>query len=269
MDNSVKPPNYTRYAGDFLSACNGPSSPNHSHPPPQYTPSASYLVGYIQGAEFAKQTEYYSTRPKPTQESANSTRQDEYHYYRTSPNFYHNRDPPVGPNVRRMATQNVYHCYQSNPEFYHNRRDDSNIASTAAQGVPVTQAAATTEYKLGQMAQQRDFYYARSQEAPARGSVQWDYTENFMQQTNVTAMRDAYYNRRPDQGNIRKYIMEQLDDEVNIAFFSLDQIARLRKRGISQFVLICESLVDMFEGVCVDSALFTSAWPKGRCNSGK
>lgn len=167
-----------RYAGDFLSACNGPSSPNYSLPPPQYTPSASYPMS--QAVDTAKQTQYYSTRPKPAQESANSTRQDEYHHYRTSPNFYHNRVPPCpAPTVDRNAsigTQNEYRCYQSNPDFYHNRRDDSNIASTAAQGVPGMQAATTTEYKLGQVAQQRDFYYARSQEGPLRGSVQWGYT---------------------------------------------------------------------------------------------
>ncbi|KAF7128648.1 hypothetical protein CNMCM5793_003499 [Aspergillus hiratsukae] len=203
MDNSIKSPNHTRYAGDFLSACNGPSSPNYSHPPPQYTPSASYPVGYLQGVDTAKQTEYYATRPKLTQESVSSTRQDEYHHYRTSPNFYHNRDPPVGPNVRSMATQNEYHCYQSNPDFYHNRRDDLNAASTVAQGVPGTQAATAAENKLGQVAQQRDFYYARLQEGPPPGSDQWAYTQN-MQQMTTTAMRDAYYNRRPDQGNLRK-----------------------------------------------------------------
>jgi hypothetical protein len=169
MDASIKPPNYTRYAGDFLSACNGPSFANYSLPPPQYTPRDSCPMS--QAVDTAKQTEYYSTRPKSTQESANSTRQHEYHHYRTSPNYYHNREPPGGPNIRSMATQNEYHCYQSNPDLYHKRCD----ASTAAQGVPGMQAATATENKLGQVAQQRDFYQQRGfyNGRPPQAPPQW------------------------------------------------------------------------------------------------
>ncbi|RHZ58511.1 uncharacterized protein CDV56_100607 [Aspergillus thermomutatus] len=174
MDTSVKPQDYTRYSEDFLSAWNGPSL-NDSHPPPQYTPRDTPPM---QGRQAAKQAEYYHTRPMNTQESANPTRQDEYHHYQTNPNFYHNRNAPyvapaVGRNASPIATQNEYHCYQTNPNLYHNRRDNLDINSTAAQGVPMAmQATMATEYKLGQVAQQQDFYCRRQEEA-SRGRGQF------------------------------------------------------------------------------------------------
>jgi hypothetical protein len=161
MDSSIKSQGYNRYAVDFLSAVNGPSSPNYSHPPPQYTPRDSYPIP--QSHQTAKQSEYYSNRPMATQESANSTRQDEYHHYRTNPNFYHNRDPPLAADRNAsIATQNEHHCYKNQPEFYHHRLDGLNKASTAPQGMSMgMQMATATENKLGQVAQQRGFYYAR------------------------------------------------------------------------------------------------------------
>ncbi|GIJ82629.1 hypothetical protein Asppvi_001138 [Aspergillus pseudoviridinutans] len=199
MDSSIKTQGYNRYAVDFLSAVNGPSSPNYSHPPPQYTPRDSYPIP--QSYQTAKQSEYYSNRPMATQESANSSRQDEYHHYRTNPNFYHNRDPPLAADRNAsIAKQNEYHCYQNQPQFYHHRCDGLNNASTAPQGMPMgMQMATATENKLRQVAQQRGFYYARP---PLPGSGQF-VSPPIPQQAATTSMRDAYYHRR-DQGNLRK-----------------------------------------------------------------
>ncbi|PKX98442.1 uncharacterized protein P174DRAFT_456159 [Aspergillus novofumigatus IBT 16806] len=198
MDSSVKPPGYNRYAEDFLSAVNGPSSSNYSHPPPQYTPRDPYFMPSLQTS---KQSEYYYSRPMATQESANSTRQDEYHHYRTNPNFYHSRDtPPAAERNAPVATQNEYHCYKNQPEFHHHRRDGLNIPSTTPQGAPMgMQVATATENKLGQVAQQRGFYYTRPQARPPPASGQFV----SHQQEVTTSMRDAYYHRR-DQGNLRK-----------------------------------------------------------------
>jgi hypothetical protein len=174
MDSSVKPPGYDRYAEDFLSAVNGPPSSNYSHPPPQYTPRDPYFMP-TQTLQTAKQSEYYYSRPMATQESANSTRQDEYHHYRTNPNFYHNRDPPPAADRNApIAAQNENHCYKNQPSFYHHRRDGLNIASTASQGLPMgMQAATATENKLGHVAQQRGFYYTRPQAGPSPASGQF------------------------------------------------------------------------------------------------
>ncbi|KAH2882020.1 hypothetical protein KXV31_007533 [Aspergillus fumigatus] len=169
MDSSIKFPDYNRYAADFLSAVNGPSTPNYSYPPPQYTPRDPYLMP-TQTMQTAKLSDYYYSRPVATQELANSTRQDEYHHYRTNPNLYHSRDPPLAADRNApLATQNEYHCSKGQPEFYHHRRDGLNIASTTPQGFPMAMQAAAptaTENKLGQVAQQRGFYYTRPQAGP-------------------------------------------------------------------------------------------------------
>ncbi|KAF7184425.1 hypothetical protein CNMCM7691_005245 [Aspergillus felis] len=199
MDSSIKTQGYNRYAVDFLSAVNGPSSPNYSHPPPQYTPRDSYPMP--QSRQTSKQSEYYSNRPMAAQEPANSTRHDEYHHYRTNPNFYHNRDPPLAVDRNAsIATENEYHCYKNQPQFYHHRRDGLNNPSTTPQGMPMgMQMATATENKLRQVAQQRGFYYARP---PLPESGQF-VSPPVSQQAATTSMRDAYYHRR-DQGNLRQ-----------------------------------------------------------------
>ncbi|KAK9595895.1 hypothetical protein V6Z92_002390 [Aspergillus fumigatus] len=207
MDSSIKSPDYNRYAADFLSAVNGPSTPNYSYPPPQYTPRDPYLMP-TQTMQTAKLSDYYYSRPVATQELANSTRQDEYHHYRTNPNLYHSRDPPLAADRNApLATQNEYHCSKGQPEFYHHRRDGLNIASTTPQGFPMAMQAAAptaTENKLGQVAQQRGFYYTRPQAGPPPASGHFiSPPSSQQQQAYTTSMRDAYYHRR-DQGNIRK-----------------------------------------------------------------
>lgn len=207
MDSSVKSPDYNRYAADFLSAMNGPSTPNYSYPPPQYTPRDPYLMP-TQTMQTAKLSDYYYSRPVATQELANSTRQDKYHHYRTNPNLYHSRDPPLAADRNApLATQNEYHCSKGQPEFYHHRRDGLNIASTTPQGFPMAMQAAAptaTENKLGQVAQQRGFYYTRPQAGPPPASGHFiSPPSSQQQQAYTTSMRDAYYHRR-DQGNLRK-----------------------------------------------------------------
>ncbi|KAH1355692.1 hypothetical protein KXX33_007516 [Aspergillus fumigatus] len=207
MDSSIKSPDYNRYAADFLSAVNGPSTPNYSYPPPQYTPRDPYLMP-TQTMQTAKLSDYYYSRPVATQELANSTRQDEYHHFRTNPNLYHSRDPPLAADRNApLATQNEYHCSKGQPEFYHHRRDGLNIASTTPQGFPMAMQAAAptaTENKLGQVAQQRGFYYTRPQAGPPPASGHFiSPPSSQQQQAYTTSMRDAYYHRR-DQGNIRK-----------------------------------------------------------------
>ncbi|KAF4151213.1 hypothetical protein CNMCM6936_004490 [Aspergillus lentulus] len=201
MDSSVKTPGYDRYAADFISVANGPSSLNYSQPPPQYTPRDPYFMAG-QTLQTAKQSEYYYSRPMASLESANSTRQDEYHHYRTNPYFYHNRDtPPAADRNAPVASQNEYHCYKNQPEFYHHRRD----GSTTPQGFPMGMQAAmptATENKLGQVAQQRGFYYTRPQARPPPATGQF-VSPPVSQQAFTTSMRDAYYHRR-DPGNLRK-----------------------------------------------------------------